>query len=69
MFLLMIKNLSSSMTPLVFIENWRLKRARAQDTVYSLKMIFFLPLLPKAKRSVGNKEPGSDMLRLKIKLR
>ena len=30
---------------------------------------FSLPLLPKAKRSVGNKESGSDMLRPKIKLR
>ena len=30
---------------------------------------FSLPLLPKAKRSVGNKESGLDMLRPKIKLR
>ena len=28
---------------------------------------FSLPLLPKAKRSVGNKESGLDMLRPKIK--
>ena len=37
-------------------------------------LIFSLPLLPKAKRSVGNKESGLekivvDMLRSKIKLR
>ena len=30
---------------------------------------FSLPLLPKAKRSVGNKESGLDMLGPKIKLR
>ena len=39
-------------------------------TVWTIhQQIFSLPLLPKAKRSVGNKESGLDMLDPKIKLR